>query len=275
MSTAENTGPYHGASWEVPDLKALLPRAGLIALFLHVAALAAYFLSPTAEMPAAGGGGQVLGTLSMTLAGAADSVEEDAPVETAKPPVAEPVKQEPRKPRETVRREVTPPVTQPRPQVRPRPLPVPRVTQPVTPPRPAPAAPPPTESVAESAPAPAARAASPTIGAGAAAPVSGAAGGEAATASDLDAYLAIVRQRIERERRYPSSARRAGVEGTATVALEIGSDGSLVSHTITRGSGSFDLDRAAQRMVRRAAPFPTPPSTPFRVTLPIEFALGR
>lgn len=48
-----------------------------------------------------------------------------------------------------------------------------------------------------------------------------------------------------REPVYPSSARRAGVEGTTMLRLLIGSDGSVEEVLVTTSSGSEDLDDAA------------------------------
>lgn len=68
-------------------------------------------------------------------------------------------------------------------------------------------------------------------------------------------YPGQVMRRITRLRR-PSTRSR----GTATVAFTVAADGGLASARIARSSGAADLDNAALALVRRAAPFPPPPS---------------
>ncbi len=53
---------------------------------------------------------------------------------------------------------------------------------------------------------------------------------------------------------------RVGVQGTAIVGFEIRSDGGLASVTILSSSGEAAIDQAALDHLRRAAPFPAPPS---------------
>lgn len=47
--------------------------------------------------------------------------------------------------------------------------------------------------------------------------------------------------------------------GQARVAFTISASGRLSNVGIAGSSGSFELDRAAVRIVQRAAPFPPPP----------------
>jgi protein TonB len=71
------------------------------------------------------------------------------------------------------------------------------------------------------------------------------------------AYLIEVRRRIAREKRYPRSARRLGVEGTVRVRFVIARDGSIGS---LRASGEASVLReAALEAVRAAGPFEPPP----------------
>lgn len=53
---------------------------------------------------------------------------------------------------------------------------------------------------------------------------------------------------------------RINVRGAAVVAFRVSDGGGLAAVTIARSSGSSALDQAALRVVRRAAPFPAPPS---------------
>lgn len=52
---------------------------------------------------------------------------------------------------------------------------------------------------------------------------------------------------------------RVGRRGTAVVSFTVGSGGTLAAISLARSSGSGELDQAALRVIRRAAPFPAPP----------------
>lgn len=52
---------------------------------------------------------------------------------------------------------------------------------------------------------------------------------------------------------------RVGRRGTAVVAFTIAPNGRLAAVSIAKSSGHAELDRAALRVVQRAAPFPPPP----------------
>lgn len=257
----------------VTPLKRLWPWMLGLAILVHAAFAAWVFALDTAPDIKSGGGGRVLGQISMNLAAAPlpdpePAEEPDNPVESE--PIIEKAPPEPEKP-----------ATKPRP-VKPKPVklkkpqPQPKKPQPKKPvqqtPRPAPPMAPPEP---EAEPAPATRAAAPTRGEGAAAPTVGLGGRQTRTVDNDAAYLADLRARIERQRRYPADARRRGDEGVATAAIVIAPDGSLASVSITRTSGSYALDRMAKRMVSRAAPFPPPPRAPYRLNLPIVFSLAR
>ena len=53
---------------------------------------------------------------------------------------------------------------------------------------------------------------------------------------------------------------RVGSTGTATVRFTIAANGGLASASIARSSGVASLDRAALKVIQRAAPFPKPPT---------------
>ncbi|MDF1671116.1 MAG: TonB family protein [Roseovarius sp.] len=53
---------------------------------------------------------------------------------------------------------------------------------------------------------------------------------------------------------------RVGAKGSAVVAFTISANGGLSAISLARSSGSGQLDKAALRVVRKAAPFPPPPS---------------
>ncbi len=67
-------------------------------------------------------------------------------------------------------------------------------------------------------------------------------------------YPGQVMRRISRVRKPNVNSR-----GTATVAFAISSGGGLSRVSISRSSGSAALDKAALRVVQKAAPFPAPP----------------
>ena len=70
----------------------------------------------------------------------------------------------------------------------------------------------------------------------------------------LAAYANRLRQRILERR--PRGLRN---EGTVTVAFRLDRSGQITGSNIAVSSGDIRLDRLALRMVRHAAPFPSPP----------------
>jgi protein TonB len=163
------------------------------------------------------------------------------------------------------------PVEQPKPEPAPKPVAKPTPPKPVA--KPAPPAPvnapslvnapaPVTEPAAESAPP--------------AAPPAATAVAPAATTPDAR-WLAAVRARLEAAKRYPPAALRRRDEGTATITIEVAHDGQVLSHALTRSSGSSLLDREALDLPERVSPLPAMPDTmaQSKVTLviPVSFAL--
>lgn len=63
--------------------------------------------------------------------------------------------------------------------------------------------------------------------------------------------------RLKRFHRYPMSAH--GASGTAWVEFTIDRDGRLMRRRVVKGSGNGELDRDAEGLIGRAAPFPPPP----------------
>jgi protein TonB len=89
-------------------------------------------------------------------------------------------------------------------------------------------------------------------------------------------YLAQVRERVTRHRRYPSAAQRLGIEGTVYVRVCIGPDGTLLSAAPVREGPDPELTIAALTAVRAASPFrPLPPELgrSLTVDIPIAFLL--
>jgi TonB family protein len=77
---------------------------------------------------------------------------------------------------------------------------------------------------------------------------------------DLRQFLALIRKKIESKKKYPMSARNAGIEGRSEVKITILRDGQLEKVEIIDSSGSEILDNAALESVREANPFPPIPS---------------
>ena len=72
-------------------------------------------------------------------------------------------------------------------------------------------------------------------------------------------YQDMVKQRIEEVRRYPSRARRQGIEGTVYISFVVLSNGASRDIKIIRSSGSKILDKEAVATIKRANPFPPMP----------------
>jgi periplasmic protein TonB len=65
---------------------------------------------------------------------------------------------------------------------------------------------------------------------------------------------------LERYRRYPESARKLGLKGSPTVRFFLDREGQVTLAEVTESSGSPILDQEALATVRRASPWPVPPS---------------
>ncbi|RIA46002.1 MULTISPECIES: TonB family protein [Sphingomonadales] len=81
---------------------------------------------------------------------------------------------------------------------------------------------------------------------------------------------------LERFRRYPPRARAARQQGTAFLRFTMNREGQVLTGSIFKKSGSFDLDRAALDTLQRAQPLPAiPAGRPdiVELTIPVEFYL--
>jgi protein TonB len=94
----------------------------------------------------------------------------------------------------------------------------------------------------------------------------------ALTAEYVKRNYNYIQRRIRDRLAYPSTARRAGIEGVTEVSFIIHEDGSISAVTVRTGSGHAILDEAAVATVSAAAPFPRPPA-PARIAIPISFRL--
>ena len=95
---------------------------------------------------------------------------------------------------------------------------------------------------------------------------------------ELKAYARLLSEAVARQRHYPPSAARLGMEGTARVQLNVLSDGSLLEPPrLVRSSGQEVLDTEALRMVQAAAPFQPMPQAASRSStgfvIPVVFSL--
>ena len=90
--------------------------------------------------------------------------------------------------------------------------------------------------------------------------------------SDLDTnYHGIVAAHLARYKQMPSSV-QSGTQGTVAVTFSLSGSGSVGSVRLARGSGISAFDQEAQAMVRRASPFPAPPSGRAQsFTVPVAF----
>lgn len=90
------------------------------------------------------------------------------------------------------------------------------------------------------------------------------------------AFRARLLHHIERFRRYPPDARKAGQEGVVRIHFVMDRSGDVLEAWIVLSSGSALLDEEAVAAVMRARPLPTPPDSwpgSFSVTLPIGYSL--
>lgn len=86
-------------------------------------------------------------------------------------------------------------------------------------------------------------------------------------------YLEMVRFNIERHKKYPDMAKLNHIEGRATVRFIIGLDGSVRDARLVKTSTNRDLDAAALKAVRDAAPFPIPPRRFFKKDITLELTI--
>ncbi|MFQ5804303.1 MAG: energy transducer TonB [Candidatus Methylomirabilales bacterium] len=82
----------------------------------------------------------------------------------------------------------------------------------------------------------------------------------------------LLRQRIERAKRYPARARRLGMQGTVHVEFRIARDGSVEGVKVAKSSGYPLLDEASVKAIKRAAPLPIVPG---KIRVPISYLLRK
>ncbi len=80
--------------------------------------------------------------------------------------------------------------------------------------------------------------------------------------SDVAVYLDSWRRKIERvgTMNFPDVARRRKLSGTPVIEVTIGADGKLLQTVVRRSSGHAEIDEAAMRILKLAAPYDPFPS---------------
>ncbi|MGB6118332.1 MAG: TonB family protein, partial [Mesorhizobium sp.] len=94
------------------------------------------------------------------------------------------------------------------------------------------------------------------------------------SAGDKAKYGGQVNRHVQRFKRYPAEAERAKATGTVRVSISIDQSGRLSAARIQSGSGHAMLDSEALATVRRASPYPKPPTGfgPAQFSLVLRFA---
>lgn len=90
----------------------------------------------------------------------------------------------------------------------------------------------------------------------------GSAGSQARSAAAPGAEVTFGRRvlsHVQRYKRYPDAARRAGISGVTRLSITIDRSGGLAGARISAGSGHAILDQEALAVARRAEPYPRPP----------------
>jgi protein TonB len=80
--------------------------------------------------------------------------------------------------------------------------------------------------------------------------------------SDVAVYLDSWRRKIEHvgTMNFPDVARRRKLSGTPVIEVTIGADGRLLQTVVRRSSGHAEIDEAAVRILKLAAPYDPFPS---------------
>lgn len=91
----------------------------------------------------------------------------------------------------------------------------------------------------------------------------------------LSVYLTKVRHKIQESLRYPSMAKKMGLEGEAVVQFLIHTNGMVDTSSIkiAKSSGKAVLDRNAIDAVIEALPFEFPPREEIEIKVPVVFKL--
>ncbi len=90
---------------------------------------------------------------------------------------------------------------------------------------------------------------------------------------EIKKYLSKIKKKLQDSLEYPHFAKKARLEGVATVSFSLASDGRVIdgSLKIVKSSGYSILDRQALATVEDSVPFSTPPQDGIKVVIGIEF----
>lgn len=101
--------------------------------------------------------------------------------------------------------------------------------------------------------------------------------GAAAAAAALPAYKELLAAHLQRYKQYPSAAKAAGEQGTATITFTVSRSGRVLSSRLAHSSGHAALDAETMTMLQRAQPLPAFPSdmpqASMSFTVPVRFAV--
>lgn len=93
------------------------------------------------------------------------------------------------------------------------------------------------------------------------------------------AWEGLVLAQLERNKRYPAAAQRAGMQDVVMVRLTLDRKGRVTDAKIRRSNGYGPLDAEVLALARRASPLPAPPpevaGDPLVLTVPVEFFMKK
>jgi protein TonB len=96
-----------------------------------------------------------------------------------------------------------------------------------------------------------------------------------ASKAEVDSWYGHIVTQLERNKSYPLAAREHGEKGVVELAFSIDREGRVLSSRIVKSSGYAALDQETIATVRRAQPFPVPPTgvdgEKFDFTVPVKF----
>ncbi len=92
-----------------------------------------------------------------------------------------------------------------------------------------------------------------------------------------DNYKKVLLSRLARFKKYPKIARRKRIEGDAILKVRINRFGEVLHSELAKSTGSKLLDRATNKILHQASPFPPIPehlkSNEFEFYVPVKFKL--
>lgn len=97
------------------------------------------------------------------------------------------------------------------------------------------------------------------------------------TTNIIQDYSNLIRERINKVKRYPLMARKTSKQGTVIVEFSVNQKGELLDSQVINGCGTKALDRAALKALNRASPFAPLPDgleSPHTFNLQVNFYLA-